>query len=131
VRSAPSLALIVGLQDLGAKIRVHDPKGIEQAKSVLIDVTYCDDAYSCSEGADALVIVTEWEPFRTLDFERLRLLMAKPILVDLRNIYRPNDVARYGFAYHSVGRPAGLESGQIETHAESDMSRHELASNAA
>jgi UDPglucose 6-dehydrogenase len=65
---------------------------------------FCDDAYSCAEGASALVIVTEWEQFRALDFARLKAVMERPVLVDLRNIYRPEEVARHGFVYESVGR---------------------------
>ena len=72
MREAPSIPLITALQDMGAKVRAYDPVGMEQAKKVLPDVTYCDDAYDCAEGADALVIVTEWEQFRALDFERLK-----------------------------------------------------------
>jgi UDPglucose 6-dehydrogenase len=68
-------------------------------------VTFCSDAYICAEGASALVIVTEWEEFRALDFERLKVMMESHVLVDLRNIYRPEEAARAGFAYESVGRP--------------------------
>src|SRR5262249_21843036 len=107
MRSAPSIPLITALQDLGAKIRAYDPVGMEQAKKVLDDVTYADGAYACAEGADALVIVTEWEQFRALDFEKLKAVMARPVLVDLRNVYPPDEAARYGFSYHSVGRPTG------------------------
>jgi UDPglucose 6-dehydrogenase len=105
MREAPSIPLITALQDMGAKVRAYDPTGMEQAKAALADVTFCADAYACAEGASALVIVTEWEQFRALDFDRLNRIMAKPVLVDLRNIYRPEDVARAGFVYESVGRP--------------------------
>jgi UDPglucose 6-dehydrogenase len=71
---------------------------------VLGEVTYCESAYACAEGADALVIVTEWEQFRALDFARLKRIMARPVVVDLRNIYRPDDMARHGFVYVGVGR---------------------------
>ncbi len=104
MREAPSIDLIAALQKLGAKIRVYDPAGIEQAKKILADVTYSDDLYGCAENASAIVIVTEWEQFRALDFERLKGLMAAPVLVDLRNVYRPEEVARHGFRYASVGR---------------------------
>jgi UDPglucose 6-dehydrogenase len=70
----------------------------------MVNVTFCNDAYSCAEGASALVIVTEWEQFRALDFERLKTVMVQPVLVDLRNVYRPEEIARYGFVYESVGR---------------------------
>ncbi len=102
---APSLALITALQDMGARVRAFDPAGMNQARSLLKNVTYCDDAYDCAEAADALVIATEWEQFRALDLERLRDLMACPVVVDLRNIYRPEDMNRLGFAYACVGRP--------------------------
>src|SRR5271167_4236253 len=105
MREAPSLALITALQDMGARVRAFDPAGMNQARSLLKNVTYCDDAYDCADAADALVIATEWEQFRALDLERLRDLMACPVVVDLRNIYRPEDMNRLGFAYACVGRP--------------------------
>jgi UDPglucose 6-dehydrogenase len=105
MRESPSIPLVTALQDLGATIRAYDPEGIEQARSELSDVTYCDGPYSCAEGADALVIVTEWEQFRALDLESLKQKMANPAIVDLRNIYRPSDVVAHGFKYESVGRP--------------------------
>src|SRR5215470_10164516 len=104
MREAPSIPLITALQDMGAKVRVYDPVGMEQAKHVLADVTYYQGPYDCVEEADAAVIVTEWEQFRALDLERLRDLMAAPIVVDLRNIYRPDEMAKLGFIYESVGR---------------------------
>jgi len=104
VREAPSIPLITALQDMGAKVRVYDPAGIEQAKQVLANVTYCRGPYDCVEEADAAVIATEWEQFRALDMERLRDLMACPVVVDLRNIYRAEDMKKHRFAYTSVGR---------------------------
>jgi UDPglucose 6-dehydrogenase len=104
MRDSPSIPLVTALQDMGAKVRAFDPVGMEQAKAFIGNVTFCDDVYSCAEGASALVIVTEWEQFRALDFERLKAAMARPVLVDLRNIYRPEEVARHGFVYESVGR---------------------------
>ena len=105
MREAPSIALIAALQDLGAKVRVYDPAGMAQAREVLDNVTYCDGPYDCAEEADALVIATEWEQFRALDLLRLREAMAAPIIVDLRNIYRPDEMEKLGFIYESVGRP--------------------------
>jgi UDPglucose 6-dehydrogenase len=105
MREAPSIPLITALQDLGAKVRAYDPAGMEQAKSVIANVTFCGDAYSCAEGASVLVIVTEWEQFRALDFDRLKTVMAQPVLVDLRNVYRAEEIERHGFVYESVGRP--------------------------
>ena len=104
MREAPSIPLITALQDMGAKVRAYDPVGMEQAKSVMGNVTFCDDAYSCAKGAAALVIVTEWEQFRALDFDRLKTVMAQPVLVDLRNVYRPDEMSRRGFVYEGVGR---------------------------
>src|SRR5665647_1632956 len=107
MRDSPSLPLITALQDMGAKVRAFDPVGMEQAKPMMSNVTFCDDAYACAEGASALVIVTEWEQFRALDFKRLKTVMVRPVLVDLRNIYRAEEVARHGFTYDSIGRPRG------------------------
>ena len=104
MRESPSIPLITALQDLGATIKAYDPEGMEQARSELSDVTYCDGPYSCAEGADALVIVTEWEQFRALDLTRLKREMACPVIVDLRNIYRPDEVVGHGFRYESIGR---------------------------
>ena len=104
MREAPSLALITALQDMGARVRVFDPAGMEQARPLLQNVTYCTNAYESADAADALVIATEWEQFRALDLGRLRDLMACPVVVDLRNIYRPEDMHKHGFAYACVGR---------------------------
>jgi UDPglucose 6-dehydrogenase len=104
MRDSPSLPLVTALQDMGAKVRAFDPIGMEQAKPMMTNVTFCDDAYSCAEGASALVIVTEWEQFRALDFKRLKTLMKRSVLVDLRNIYRAEEIARHGFTYESIGR---------------------------
>ena len=89
---------------MGATVRVIDPAGMEQAKLVLPDVTYCDGPYSCADGADGLVIVTEWEQFRALDLEQMKQRMACPILIDLRNIYSDDDIDRHGFFYVGLGR---------------------------
>src|SRR5215211_1933750 len=105
MRDAPSLAIIAALQDAGAKVRAYDPEGMEQARSVLTDVDYAADPYACAEGADALAIVTEWDAFRALDLPRLKRIMAAPVVVDLRNVYRPEDMKRHGFTYLSIGRP--------------------------
>jgi UDPglucose 6-dehydrogenase len=107
MREAPAIALITALQDMGATtVRAYDPAGMEQAKTVLTNVAYCSGAYECAEGADALVIVTEWEQFRALDLDILKRVMAKPVVVDLRNIYRPEDMQRRGFTYVRVGGPS-------------------------
>ena len=105
MRDAPSLAIVTALQDAGARVRAHDPVAMEQARALMPDVAYCADVYDCARGAQALVIVTEWDSFRALDFTRLAELMASPSIVDLRNVYRPEDVRRRGFAYVGVGIP--------------------------
>jgi UDPglucose 6-dehydrogenase len=104
MREAPSIPLITALQDMGAMVQAYDPVGMEQARSELPAITYCDDAYACATGADALVIVTEWEQFRALDLARVKDSMKQPVIVDLRNVYRPEDMAKAGFVYESVGR---------------------------
>ena len=105
MRDAPSIALITALQDMGATVRAYDPAGMEQAKHLLSNVVYSDGPYECAQGADALVIVTEWEQFRALDLDTLKRVMARPVVVDLRNIYRPEDMDRLGFVYARVGGP--------------------------
>jgi UDPglucose 6-dehydrogenase len=104
MREAPSLAIVTALQDAGATVRAYDPAGMEQAKKVLENVEYSDGPYACAEGAHALVIVTEWEQFRALDLDRLKREMASPVIVDLRNVYRPDEMSRHDFAYESIGR---------------------------
>src|SRR6202166_4885019 len=106
MREAPSIPLVTGLLDMGAKVRAHDPVGMEQARKELPDIEYCDDPYACIKGADAMVVVTEWVQYRTLDLERVRREMAQPVVVDLRNIYRPEEMAALGFTYESIGRAA-------------------------
>jgi UDPglucose 6-dehydrogenase len=104
MRDAPSIAVIRYLQDNGARIRAYDPKGVEQAKAELTDVEYASNAYDCVTGADALCILTEWEQFRALDLDRIKALLKAPVIVDLRNIYKPDDMRRRGYTYYSIGR---------------------------
>ena len=89
----------------GAEISAYDPEGMPQAKSMLENVTFATDPYDAAKDADALVIVTEWNAFRAMDFKRLRQVMKTPLLVDLRNIYRKDEVSGHGFGYVGVGRP--------------------------
>ena len=105
MREAPSIALITALLDLGMTVRAYDPAGMDQAKIVLPDIAYCDGPYSAAEKAHALAIVTEWEQFRALDLNRLKQIMASPIIIDLRNIYQPEELRKAGFIYDGVGRP--------------------------
>jgi UDPglucose 6-dehydrogenase len=107
-RDSPAIPLITALQDLGATVRAYDPAGMEQAKPALPAIHYCGSAYAAAEGAAALVIATEWEQFRALDLARLKSVMAQPVIVDLRNIYRIDEMKRAAFRYVAVGR-AGAE----------------------
>jgi UDPglucose 6-dehydrogenase len=104
MREAPSIPLITALRDMGATVRAFDPVGMEQARVEMPDIEYDNDPYTCADGADALVIITEWEQFRALDLDRLKREMACPVVVDLRNVYNPDDLTSRGFLYQSVGR---------------------------
>ena len=110
MREAPSIPLITALRDMGANVRAFDPVGMEQARIEMPDIEYHKDPYSCADGADALVIVTEWEQFRALDLDRLKREMACPVVVDLRNIYNPDDLTSRGFLYQSIGRTGKPET---------------------
>ena len=115
MREAPSLDIITTLIDAGARVRAFDPAGMEAARNLLPTVTYARDAYDCATGADALVIVTEWEAFRALDLGQLKSLLRHPVIVDLRNIYRPQEMMAQGFAYRSIGRGSeGIPLKRIE-----------------
>jgi UDPglucose 6-dehydrogenase len=107
-RDSPAIPLITALQDQGATVRAYDPAGMEQAKPQLKGVHYCSGAYAAAEGAHAIVIATEWEQFRALDLGRLKTVMAQPVIVDLRNIYRADEMKRAKFRYVAVGR-AGVD----------------------
>ena len=104
MRESPSLDIVSGLQDAGAKVRAFDPEGMESARNMMKDVTWCQDAYDAIEGADAVSIVTEWNQFRALDLKRAKKLLKTPVMIDLRNIYNPDDMAEAGFHYFSIGR---------------------------
>src|SRR3981081_3664366 len=110
MREAPSIPLITALQDMGATVRAFDPVGMEQARIEMPDIQYSGDPYECANGADALVIVTEWEQFRALDLDRLKREMAHPVVVDLRNVYDPDELTKRGFLYQSIGRPGKPEA---------------------
>jgi UDPglucose 6-dehydrogenase len=104
MREAPSVPLATALLDLGAVVQAFDPVGTDQAKNEMPELEYCSDAYACAAGADALVIVTEWEQFRALDLPKLKSIMKQPVIIDLRNIYRLDEMIEHGFVYESVGR---------------------------
>jgi len=111
MREAPSIDIIRGLQDRGAKVVAYDPQGMKAARDMMDNVTFAHDVYESVEGTDAIALVTEWNEFRSLDLVRLKTLMKSPVFVDLRNVYRPYEMARHGFAYHSIGRPDTLRDG--------------------
>ena len=104
MRDAPSIDIVAALEEAGAHIAAYDPESMGQARPLMEKVTFCNDPYECVQGADALVIVTEWDAFRALDMKRVKGALAAPVVVDLRNIYRPEEMRRLGFTYVSVGR---------------------------
>jgi UDPglucose 6-dehydrogenase len=106
MRDAPSLDIIPALIDAGATVKAFDPEAMEEAAHLLSGINYCDNAYQAIDGADAMVILTEWDQFRALDLERIKGSLKGNVVVDLRNIYSPEDMAKRGFAYTSIGRPA-------------------------
>ncbi len=105
MRDAPSIDIVAALTSAGAQVHGFDPEAMEQARQIMTDITYAADPYDCAADADVLVIVTEWDAFRALDMMRVKDLMKAPVVVDLRNIYRPQDMKRRGFTYTSIGRP--------------------------
>ena len=105
MRDSPAIAVAQTLTDAGVKVAAYDPEGMELAKPLMPDVVMCTDPYEAIENADAVAIVTEWDAFRALDLDRVKQLANAPVLVDLRNIYRAEDMASRGFTYSSVGRP--------------------------
>jgi len=106
MRDAPSLDIVPALQKAGATVRAFDPAGMHEAAKLLPGVEWADDAYGALDGADCVAILTEWNEFRALDLKRIKKLLKRPVMVDLRNIYNPEDMAEAGFAYSSIGRPS-------------------------
>jgi UDPglucose 6-dehydrogenase len=104
MRESPSLSILPPLLEAGATIRAFDPEGMDEARKLMPGLDYCSDAYQAIDGADALVFLTEWNEFRALDLARVRELLRAPVVVDLRNIYQPQDMDEAGLAYHSIGR---------------------------
>jgi UDPglucose 6-dehydrogenase len=109
MRDAPSLVIVPFLQRKGATIRAFDPEGVKEARK-LMNVELCRDAYEALDGSDGVVILTEWNEFRALDMARMKALLKTPLMIDLRNIYRPNQMAQAGFTYVSVGRATAAPS---------------------
>jgi UDPglucose 6-dehydrogenase len=105
MRDSPSLAILPALQKAGATVHAFDPEGMKEARKLMPDLVYSKDAYDCMSGADVLVIITEWNEFRALDFSRVKQLLRQPVVVDLRNIYNPTEMFEAGFNYASIGRP--------------------------
>jgi UDPglucose 6-dehydrogenase len=110
MRDAPSIAIVQALQDAGAKVRAYDPESMEQARTVMTDVEFMASPYAVADGADALVLVTEWDAFRALDLRRIAGMLKSPVLVDLRNIYPLAEVARASLSYTGIGKGAGASS---------------------
>jgi UDPglucose 6-dehydrogenase len=112
MRESPSLSILPLLIEAGATIRAFDPEGMDEAKKLLPNLDYCGDAYQAIEGADALVLLTEWNEFRALDLVRVRSLLRAPVVIDLRNIYQPEEMTVAGFVYHSIGRAAAAPAAE-------------------
>jgi UDPglucose 6-dehydrogenase len=108
MRDSPTIPIIKGLQSAGATVRAYDPEAMENSKSIFENVTYCADAYETADGADALVIATEWNEFRALNLDRVKKLLRRPVVIDLRNVYDPKRMRAQGFEYFSVGRAADI-----------------------
>ena len=104
MRDSPAIAIAQALLDAGVEVAAYDPEGMDQARPLLPEVVMCDSPYAAIEGADAVALVTEWDAFRALDLDRVKTLARQPVLVDLRNVYTPDDIRARGFAYSSIGR---------------------------
>jgi UDPglucose 6-dehydrogenase len=118
VRDSPSLVIVPALQAEGATVRAHDPEGMETARRELPGVVWCEDVYDAMSDADAMVILTEWNAFRALDLKRVRELLRRPIVVDLRNVYDPAEMIAAGFSYSCIGRPVlDMNAGKEEAGA--------------
>jgi UDPglucose 6-dehydrogenase len=105
MRDAPALDIVPALQQAGAKIRAYDPEGMNEARKLLPGIEFCAGAYEAMQGADAVVIITEWNEFRALNLDQMKSLLRQPVVVDLRNVYSPDDMREAGFSYRSIGRP--------------------------
>ena len=117
MRESPSLAILPRLHAAGARIRAFDPEGVAEAKKLMPDIEYCVDAYEAMREADALVLITEWNEFRALDLARVKELLRVPLVIDLRNIYKPEEMAAAGLVYFSIGRPSRAPAERSELRA--------------
>jgi len=115
MRDSPSLSILPVLREAGATIRAFDPEGMAEARKLMPDLDYCGDAYETMAGADALVLITEWNEFRALDLGRVKSLLQEPVVIDLRNIYQPDEMVAAGLTYFSIGRPIGQWSPEAMT----------------
>src|SRR5215212_5218682 len=115
MRDSPSLSILPVLSEAGATLRAFDPEGMEEAKKLMPELDYCADAYATMDGADALVLITEWNEFRGLDLARVKQLLKRPLIIDLRNIYKPAEMRAAGIDYHSIGRPPSISVVQPRT----------------
>ncbi len=110
MRDSPSLSILPVLREAGARIRAFDPEGMDEAQKLMPDLDYCGDTYATMEGADALILITEWNEFRALDLARVKTLLRRPLVIDLRNVYAPDEMTAAGLTYYSIGRPPTAES---------------------
>jgi UDPglucose 6-dehydrogenase len=117
MRDSPALDILPALVEAGARVRAFDPEGMAEAKKLMPELQYCADAYAAMEGADALVLITEWNEFRALDLARVKRLLAGPLVIDLRNIYPPEAMRAAGLEYHSVGRSGILTEAPAQLRA--------------
>jgi UDPglucose 6-dehydrogenase len=117
MRDSPSLSILPALLEAGAMVRAFDPEGMDEAKKQMPELGYCGDAYETMQGADALVLLTEWNEFRALDLKRVKALLRVPVVIDLRNIYKPEEMSAAGIAYFSIGRPPAVEPGDVPVAA--------------
>lgn len=113
MRDSPSLVIVPALRDAGARIRAFDPEGMEAARPLLDNIEFAGSAEDAMTGADALVLITEWNEFRALDPGRMKAAMNTPVVIDLRNVYAPDDMAAAGIRYVSIGRPQNLEGHDV------------------
>ncbi len=116
MRDSPSLSILPALIEGGAVVRAYDPEGMDEARKLMPDLNYCDDAYETMIEADALVLLTEWNEFRGLDLTRVQQLLRNRVVIDLRNIYQPQEMAAAGFTYHSIGRPVAEPFAERAAH---------------
>ena len=122
IRESPALPIVQGLLDGGATVRAFDPEAMESCRPLFPAVTFCENAYEAAKGADALVIVTEWNQFRKLELDQLHQLLRQPLVVDLRNLYEPEKMAAAGFRYVSIGRPEGVPKARPQAVAKAARS---------